>query len=234
MKAPSARVFSGIGLLSLVLLAAPSQPVFGAAIANLAALGANDGVDWNTISNVGNPSFTVSSAGGIGVTVSEPSSQFVKTSQGPWFGNFPAGTVIVYDQGPNGPVTFTFATPVLGFGLTVDDAVGGNYTGTINEFNGSTLMGSYITGPAPYGLMFLGVRDATADITSITISTTNGFTANSFAFGNLSLVNPAPAGNVPEPASIGSFALGLGAMAMGVRGRSRRLRQGGLETEAAL
>src|SRR3984957_14928111 len=122
-----------IGLLVLAFCASPRQLVWGAAIPNLAALDANDVGDWSKVSNIGNASFTTTSANGLTVTLSEPSSQFTQTSQGAWFGNFPAGTIIVYDQGPNGPVTFNFATPIQGFGLTVDDAVGGNFTGTIKE-----------------------------------------------------------------------------------------------------
>lgn len=214
MKTPRA-----IGLLFLALCGSSCQLAWGAAITSLAGLGANDLVDWTKVNNIGNASFTTSSAGGVAVTISEPSSQFVETSQGPWFGNFPAGTVIVYDQGPNGPVTFTFATPVFGFGVTIDDAVGGNYTGTIQEFHGPTLLGAYSTGPAPYGLMFLGVRDPIADITSVTISTTNGSTTNSFAFANLNLVDQGITTNAPEPATAGMFLLGLGALVLGLRRR---------------
>jgi MYXO-CTERM domain-containing protein len=186
----------------------------------LAALGANDLVDWSLSGSDNTNSFITLSTKGVSVTTSEPNSSFANFVQSPpggWFGNFPAGTHIIYDQSPTGPVTFTFATAIQGFALTIDDAGGGNYTGTIEAMNGTTSLGAFSTGPSPYGLMFLGVLDPTADITSVVVGTA-GFTNNSFAFGNLSLLDGATS-STPEPASVGFVSMGLAGLAMLARKR---------------
>lgn len=207
------RIFAASPLLSLALFGALAQPAFAGSIANLAALGANDLVDWSISGSDNTNQFTTLSNGGVSVTTAEPNSSFANYIQNPpggWFGNFPPGTHIIYDQGPTGPITFTFATAIKGFGLTIDDAVGGSYTGTIQELNGVNVMGSYSTGPSPYGLMFLGVLDSTADITSVVVGT-SAVTNNSFAFGNLSLLD-VPSSTTPEPGSVGCVFLGLTAL----------------------
>jgi hypothetical protein len=84
-----------------------------------------------------------------------------------WAGNFPTGTYVEYDQEPSGPVTFTFATPLEGFGLTINNDFAGAFDAVINEYNGTTLLGSYLAPVQPQGaLLFLGVLDSTFDITS--------------------------------------------------------------------
>jgi hypothetical protein len=209
--------FAGARLLPLALFAAP---LFAANITTLPALGANDLIDWSAGpalgSNGANP-FTVVSAGGVSVTLSEPSSTFVAFEQSPpggWFGHFPAGTNLIYDQNPSGPVTFAFSTPIRGFGLTIDEALGGGYNGVISEYNGAALLGSYTTMQLSAGLMFLGVLDGSSDITSVTITAISGVTpGNAFAFGNLSLMERASSSSVPEPASAVTLLVGLSLLA---------------------
>ncbi len=85
---------------------------------HLAALGANETIDWSVTHPVGAQSFTVND-----ITISEPSSTFKQLIQGAvgWAGNFPTGTYVEYDQEPSGPIAFTFASPVQGFGLTFNN-----------------------------------------------------------------------------------------------------------------
>jgi len=182
-------------------------------VPDLPALDANDLLDFSSFQSGSlGSSFIDLSDDGLDVTISEPSSYFALLQQsppGPWSGHFPAGTKIVADQSPNGPVTFSFSTAIRGFGLTLDNGVGGGYGGTITEFNGTTSLGRYTTTSSTPGLMFVGVLDATADITSVTIATARAGGSNDFAFGNVSLADAAP-----EPASIVSVVLGLAGLAL--------------------
>jgi hypothetical protein len=216
--------FAGARLLPLAIATALTYPAFAGNITNLPALGANDLVDWTAGPALGsggmNP-FTALSTLGVTVTLSEPSSTFVNFIQNPpggWSGNFAPGTHIIYDQNPSGPVTFAFSTAVQGFGLTIDDALGGGYSGAISEYNGATLLGSFTTVNVSSGLMFLGVLDGSSDITSVTVTATSNATpGNAFAFGNLSMLDGVSGSATPEPASIGIVLLGLGLIAAKAR-----------------
>jgi len=190
-------------------------PAFAGSITSLPALGANDLVDWSVKGANETNGFIVSSDGGLGVAVSEGNSAFVTLIQngpGGWFGNFPIGTTVIYNQGSIGPVAVAFDSPIRGFGVTIDDVYSGNFSGTIQAYDGANFLESYTIGPSPYGLMFLGLLDATADITSVYITTTNVTGNNHFAFGNLYLVDGASS-SIPEPASITTALLGLGVVA---------------------
>jgi hypothetical protein len=201
--------------------------------------GQNDTVDFNTLSVNTNltGSFNELSANGVTVTISEPSSSFVVDKQGSgWAGNFPNNTVIIYDQGPSGYVTFSFSTPIKGLGLNVDDAVGGNYQGTIQAFNGITPVSSLTTVLEPYGLIFLSDVDPTADITSVEVGTF-AVENDTFAFSNLSMIDSAVStapSVAPEPASIGIVLLGLAILCAVARFRDcSSLEDGGARTDSA-
>jgi hypothetical protein len=203
----------------LILLAALASAAFGGL---MTLPGQNDTVDVSTFSvgaNLTN-SFTALSANGLTVTIGEPSSSFEVFKQGSgWAGNFPNGTILVYDQVSSGFVTFSFSTPIMGFGLNIDDAVSGNYQGSIIALNGSTPVSSLTTVVEPYGLIFLSDVDATANITSIEVGTTASEN-NAFAFSNLSMIDSAVStSGVPEPASIGIVLLGL--LVLGAAARLR-------------
>lgn len=214
-----------------------THPAFGGQV-TAAQLGANDTVGFGNfgVGAIITNQFLVTSSGGVNVHISEPSSNFAVLKQAPngsWVGNFPDGTKIIYDQGPNGPVTFAFSTAIKGFGLTIDDAYGGGYTGTITEFNGASMIGSFSSSSPNPALMFLGVLDATADITSVTIDTT-AVGNHSFAFGDLSLVDSvatSPA-TAPEPASIAFVLMGLAGLAASHL-RLRRKRESPLKHPAS-
>ena len=126
---------SGVGLALLIFLGT-AQTASAAAIevTSLVGLGANDLVDWSLHGPaIGSNPFTASSNAGVSVTTSEPSSVFVTLIQGSgWSGHFPGGTALIYTQG-GGPVTFTFATPIEGFGMTLDISQNGSFTETIDR-----------------------------------------------------------------------------------------------------
>jgi hypothetical protein len=96
---------------------------------------------------------------------------------------------------------------VEGFGLTINNDFAGAFD-LINEYNGTTLLGSYSSSLQQQGsLLFLAVRDSTFDITSVTVDTAGVWGNHGFAFGNLSLVDHAS--STPEPAAEGLLGLGL-------------------------
>jgi hypothetical protein len=207
-------------LLPWAIATALTYPAFAGNITNLPALGANDLVDWSlgpALGSGGMNPFTAQSTLGVTVTISEPSSTFVNFIQNPpggWFGNFPPGTNVIYDQNPSGPVTFAFSSPVQGFGLSIDEALGGGYSGTISEYNGTMLLGSFTTARLSSGLMFLGVLDGSSDITSVAVTAASSVSpGNAFAFGNLSLREETSTSTTPEPASIAIVLVGLGLFA---------------------
>jgi hypothetical protein len=222
----SNRLFIGTpsAATALLLFAGVAYPAFASSVSTLAALGANDLVNFSGYALATNitSSFAPLSSGGLHLTVSETSSSFFVNQQAPpggWVGDFPAATVIIANQGGSA-ATFTFATPVFGFGLSLDNAYGGGYTATINEYNGSTLLGSFSTSQVAPVLTFLGVLDTTADITSVVIST-NGAGPNNYAFSNLSLVDGTAAATAPEPTSAITGLLGLALLAVGAHTRHR-------------
>jgi hypothetical protein len=187
--------------------------------------GQNDSVDFSSYSfntNLGG-TFLANSTGGNSIAITEPSSSFAVFKQNSgWAGNFPDKTILIFNQG-GGIVTFAFTTPIEGFGLNIDDAIGGNYTASIGTFDGATSETQFTTPSEPYGLVFVSQVDATADITSVTIGT-GAFENNDFAFSNISLIegsSPTPPSGVPEPASIGGTLLGLVSLGAAAKFRGR-------------
>jgi hypothetical protein len=131
-------------------------------------------------------------------------------------GHFSANQIVLNDQFPNSAVTFSFSSPIMGFGTSIDSAFGGSFTGTIQAFNGGNSLGTFGPNSANNALLFLGVLDATADITSVVI-TTNA--SNYFAASDLALVDAAqtaPTAGVPEPSSIALAMGGLAGVGLGL------------------
>jgi hypothetical protein len=144
--------------VSLALFGALAQPVLADSVPNVSALGPNDSVVWGVAAPNTNQ-FSVLTTGGLSVTLSEPNSDFMRIQQFPpggWAGNFPAGTQLITPQEPSGPITITFAAPILGFGVTIDDAYNNGFTGIIQAFGGNTSL-NFDTLTSNDALMFLGV-----------------------------------------------------------------------------
>jgi hypothetical protein len=142
-------------------------------------------------------------------------------ANGNFNGNFaPGDTVLVTIPSNNhGPLSINFNTPVQIVGTQIQhNLTGGSYTAEIFAFNGSTLLGSFTENGMAGDVgdnsnIFLGVEDATADITSVTYLT---FTSNPFTFQQVAINQvtiDAPAAT-PLPATLPLFAGGLGALAL--------------------
>jgi len=86
-------------------------------------------------------SFVTLSTNGVSVTTREPNSSFRISSRvllAAGSGTSRQAPISITTRGRPDPLRFTFATAIQGFGLTIDDAGAGNYTGTIQELNGVT------------------------------------------------------------------------------------------------
>jgi PEP-CTERM motif len=175
----------------------------------------NDSLDWGQLG----PSFTVitapftaTSVGGLTITVTQPgNASFERRDEGNgWNGIFTLGEHLLWNQDTTAEMDFSQA-PIAGFGTAIQADSFGPYSGTLEAFDGATLLGSITvsadntggdTGTAP----FAGITDSVAEINRIVITTNQG----GFAIDSLSLLT-----SVPEPASLallGSALLGLGAL----------------------
>ena len=119
---------------------------------------------------------------------------------GTFDGDFAPGDIVVM-SGPPGPLTIYFNTPVRTAGAQIQtNQIGDHFTAEIRAFNGSTLLGSFTENGfsgdvADNSNIFLGVQDATAEITSIefrTFSTTDGGAAAAVAINQMTIDGPPP------------------------------------------
>lgn len=231
------RFAPALGLAVAALLAGGRPAAAQTQVSSRAALGGNDTLDWGvagpSFANLGNP-FSVTSNGGIGVTVSKSSGTFRRMTQdasqnttGSWLGNFAAGDSVLWTDttltGGPGPVDITFGAAVGGAGLQVMANIDGAFDGTIDAFdaaNNPIFHGTF----AGFGsnlqdnsAVFVGVKNNIANIKRLRINAGTG----DFAVNKLSLVQDSAA-VVPEPASL---ALALpGVLPIGLMALRRRKR----------
>jgi hypothetical protein len=227
------NVLRTITLAAVVLLPAASA---GSLVTSLASLGANDTVNWGQLGPVGtspsNPFTAVSGLGGVTVTVANLGDGGIPTatsqlSNASTYGL--PGTLPVLDDQFLGPVTIGFSIPVTGVGFYLADAFGAGpfVSATIQEFDGNTSLGSF-TEPATPGsaILFIGVLDASADVTKIEISTADNSGDNYFAIDTLNLSDAAPVNQIapstPEPSTLILTGVAL-AVVVGRRGFARRM-----------
>ena len=159
--------------------------------------------------------------------------RLLRVNQGVGFlGDFPAGTeLLVTENGsgvPSGPLTISFGTPILEFGVSAQNTffeAGQTSIFNFSLFDGATQLGTFVvSGPDTAGTFFLGARAILGQqITRITISGASTINdpdlgvQNNFAIGPVSFL-PSP---IPEPATIILLGTGLAGVG-GVRWRRRR------------
>jgi hypothetical protein len=182
------------------------------------ALGGNDYVDWGVLGpsfTVVNNPFTVTSNGGLSMSVSKPGGPFERRDQGNgWSGNFAPGDHLIWTRDEIGAMTIEFAVPVLGAGAQIQRDAFGLFTGTIQAYDSlNNLLGSFnLTGNSAFSTIFLGVLDNSPSIKKIVFMTDGG--SEDFAINRLDLVTQGgPV--IPEPGTmllmgIGGLAIGLG------------------------
>ncbi len=203
----------------------PNQANALTLVTNRPDLGANDSVDWGTLgtpfTTVSNP-FSITSTGGLNLTVDMPSGSFQRLDQNNgWAGNFAPGDHLLWTQGNSGPVTINFATPVKGAGAQIQ----ANFFGSFNailafDSNGINLGSFNLPGNSnsagDNSAPFIGVLSDSANISSIIfdISRNDGLPTD-FAINQLDIVTKP----VPEPTST------LGLLALGAMGATSALKR---------
>lgn len=156
-------------------------------------LGANDLLNWSSVAppfTFLSSTFTASSVGGLGVTVSIPtptppvSQPFVFQNGSTIPTNFGDGDFILFtglnfstQAGNPGPLTLTFAQPVFAAGAQLLPDEGGAFIGFISAFDlNNTLLGAFqldgvVTTARDNSAIFLGVSSDTANISRLVFST---------------------------------------------------------------
>lgn len=221
-------------ILSVVLVTLPS-PVQGLTlVTSRTDLGGNDQLNWSSLGQIFIPppdaadflpnSLEATSVGGLGVNATfplpnEPSitPPFVfQTSSGGVETNFADGDFILFSgfnpnffpaPGNPGPLSITFAQPVLGGGtqIAVDDT--NNFIASISAFDEDGLLLDTFSAPGTSSLevdnsaLFLGVLSETPNIKQLVFNTS--VPNRAIGINSLSIVST----SVPEPVS--TIALGL-------------------------
>jgi hypothetical protein len=208
------------------LLAAAAVTVPAAANATVTAWngsGASDSISWGQLGPDGtyvSPGTTVTSTGGINATVTnDTGGQMQRLDQGSgWAGSFANGTQLLYNN-LTGALTIDFLTPVFSAGALIQANYYGDFTATVTTNDGSSFsVNGNSNGCGCNSNPFLGVFSDSADITSISFTTSNSLDTNDFAIGPLEL-NGVP--GVPEPATWAMMIIGFGAIGLSMRSRRR-------------
>jgi len=175
-----------------------------------------DTIDFSQFSGTLGNAVVGTTMGSVSVTITAPNaaSFSLLIQDNSWAGDFISGSPVLFDGGVPGLVTLTFATPISALTLAVQSNDYGAFTATETAYNGLTVVDTQsVSGTSSFspGTVPLVTVTGAADITSVTIGTTND--AGGFAlYGGAGAPGPTP---VPEPASlalIGAAIAGLGAV----------------------
>ncbi len=132
-------------------------------------------------------------------------------------GDFAPGDIVIV-TGQAGPLTINFNTPVQTVGTQIqDNNIGDHFTAEILAFNGSVLLGTFTESGFSGDVgdnsnIFLGVQDATADITSVTYLTfisSPEFSLRNVAINQITIGASAITASVPEPSTWTMMLLGF-------------------------
>jgi PEP-CTERM motif len=212
----------GLALALSVVMALEGQARAGVSlVTSPSGIAANDSVDWGVLgppfTDVSNP-FTVNSVGGVGLTVSQASGDFLTMQQNTtWAGNFAPLDNLLWTQG-GGPMTIDFNQALGAVGTQIQADFYGDFVARITALDSmGNAIGSFTeagtsNGNSDGSAIFIGV--AGGGIYGITLSLDSASNApGDFAINTL-LIGP---GAVPEPSTLvlGAIAaLGLGGYAL--------------------
>jgi hypothetical protein len=165
-----------------------------------ANLEANDSIDWSRIGQTMTPvanQFSMTSWGGIGVTVGIPSGTFLRIDQTPSFpGAFDVGDSLLFTGLRNpGPLIVTFDMPIFGAGAHIqsDPANTPEYTAIVEAFDGSDRsLGKFeFSGVsakvAGSGVLFIGLLDRNGSIQKLVFNAREQGVSVPFALNAIAL-----------------------------------------------
>ena len=183
------------------------------------------GVDSVAFGQLG-PSFTTVGDGAAVTTVNSVAANVFLADEGSmerldqgngWNGNFVPGDALLWNQGnyqqTGIDMSFSFATPISGFGEFIQADYFGGFTGTISAYDSSdNLLGTFSeagnsTSAGDGSAIFLGISSDSANISSVDFNVVDQFGGDSLALGNV--------GRVPDAASTSGL-LGLAALGLGM------------------
>ncbi len=172
-------------------------------------------VDWGVLGATGtviNDPIPVATSGDpINMIVDGPGTSMQRLDQNNgWNGNFTPGDQLLFTNFVDGKVRMDFSKSLSDFGTQVQRNDYGDYTATIEAFDGTnTSLGSFTVngnanGSADGSAVFVGVHSAASDILHVELTVSNG---EGWAMNRLSMgccnTNP-----VPEPMTMGVIGLG--------------------------
>jgi hypothetical protein len=189
-------------------------------VTSIGAQGANDSADWSQLgadaTSLGS-SFSVTSAGGLGITGTLTGSGSLVSVACPaspcsWNGTgFNADDSLVWTSAPstggNGPLKLSMGSAVGGIGAYIEADGSAKFTAQIQVFNGSTSLGSFpVTSNASGDAAYIGAIDKTGNnITSAVFSLTNcGGSCADFAIDKVNLNDRTIASPTPTATPTGS------------------------------
>ena len=200
-----------VAAFTVVASEAQRAPAGVTLVTSATALAPNDSIDWGQLgpdSTSLTSSTAVTSASGLAATVTtDDPSGLVRVDEGrSWIGNFTVGDHLINNnQFSFSALTIEFASPISGASAQIQLDSAGPFTATIEAFSGTNSLGTFTEGGLSTSLedgsaIFIGVLDATAEITSIVFGIDNPPPfGGDFAIGTLSINT---AGAVPEPSSL--------------------------------
>ncbi len=204
------RAILGFGIPLATVLLSTSVQAQVTLVSQRTLLGATDFVDWGALGGEGTTvasPFNINSNGGVGLTLSEVGTTFIRANEGgTWGGNFALGDHLLYTGVASGPITVVFGTPVSAAGYQIEPANGGPFVARFRAFdNADTDLGSVTEiGSSHSGsdnsAIFIGGKRQTNDIKKIVISLDSaGGDIGRFSINRLDF---ATAAATPEPSSV--------------------------------